>query len=248
MLHRHLTLSLSLVALVGSAPVFADTWSGELSRGGQIEVDPATNKPWISTPEGAHVPLWDGVHRLQDGSTVTVREGVMVPNEEVLRLRDDYRPEKAFVGEAGSACDKLVRKVCGFENECSDAQGCAHAKQLQQFADEEMQERTRPGFASRFVEVPGQCREALQNAEYFKPCNKGLAGGKPTPCAELVNKVCGDVDQCGSAVSCQPAKDLLNREYAERLSSSEPGGGEAPTSGQCRQALKDSGFFAPCNP
>ena len=248
MLHRHLILSLSLVTLTASGPALAETWTSELSRGGQIEVDPATNKPWISTPEGAHVPLWNGVYRLQDGSSVTVREGVMVPNEEVLQLRDQYRPEKAFVGEPGSSCDQLVRKVCGFDNECSDAEGCAHAKQLQQFADEEMQERNRPGFASRFVEVPGQCREALQNEALFKPCNKGSAGGKPTPCAELVNKVCGDADQCAEQAACRPAKDLFDREYAERLSSSEPSGGEAPTSEQCRQALKDNAFFAPCSP
>ena len=111
MLHRYLNFSLSFVALLASGPVLPESWTSELSRGGHIEVDPATNKPWISTPEGAHVPLWNGVHRLQDGSTVTVREGVMVPNEEVLQLRDHYRTEKAFVGEPGFSCDQLVRKV-----------------------------------------------------------------------------------------------------------------------------------------
>lgn len=247
MLHRHLFFSLLFFILTGPAPLSAQTWTSELYDGARLEVDTTTNKPRLHSPEGADVPLWDGVHQLRDGTTVIVRDGVMVPNEQVLELRDQYPPKQGFVGEAGLVCQQLVRKVCGFDDECSDALGCTHARQLQQFADEELQERERPGFSARFIETPSLCREALQNEAYFKPCNKGRQGGKPTPCAELVTKVCGDADQCAKRAACRPAKDLLNREYTERLSSAEPGT-EAPASGQCRQAVKDSGFFAACSP
>jgi hypothetical protein len=247
MLHRHLILSLPILIVTGPGALLAQTWTSELYDGARLEVDTTTNKPRLYSPDGAEVPLWDGVHQLRDGTTVTVREGVMVPNEQVLELRDQYPRKEGFVGEAELACQQLVRKACGFDDECSDAVVCAHARQLRQFADEELQERERPGFSARFIETPSQCREALQNEAYFKPCNKGQQGGKPTPCAELVTKVCGDGDQCATRAACRPAKDLLDREYKERLSSATPGT-ESPASGQCRQALQDNGFFAACSP
>jgi hypothetical protein len=248
MLHRNLVLVLFGVSLAGWGPVSSRTWEGELYGGGRVEVDTATNKPVYHGPEGAQVPLWDGVHQLQDGRTITVRDGVMVPNEQVLDLRHGFAKEEGFVGETESSCEQLVRKVCGFADECSDAPGCAHARQLRQFAREELDERSEPGYSARFIEVPGQCREALRNEELFQPCNKDLAGGKPTPCAKLVAKVCGDRGQCAGRPSCGPAKQLLDREYAERLASPDTGADEVPTSVQCRQALEDDGFFSACSP
>jgi len=248
MLQRFLVLTLTALTLEGWAPVSGQTWTSELSYGARIEVDTTTNKPMFYSPEGAQVPLWDGVHQLKDGRTVTVRDGVMVPNEQVLDLQRGYPTEKGFVGEVESACEWLVRKVCGFDNECSDRVGCAHARQLQAFALEEFEERSRLGLSARFIEAPSQCREALRNEELFEPCNKDRMGGKKTPCGELVTKVCGDQDQCAGRAVCGPAKDLLEREFAERLAGAASTGVELPTSGQCQQALKEDGFFPSCSP
>ena len=42
-----------------------------------------------------------------------VRDGVMVPNREVLSLRHEPWREEDFIQQGFLACDKLVRKACG---------------------------------------------------------------------------------------------------------------------------------------
>ena len=87
----------------------------------------------------------------------------------------------------------------------------------------------------------------MLNETLFPPCNKELAGGELTPCAQLVRRICGDQQQCGERAACQAVRDLLEREYDERLAN---GGMEAaePTSEQCGVALADDQFAAPCTP
>ena len=244
---RHLFF-ISILVLGSTLPsvtAWAGTWDSELRSGGRIEVDPTTNKARLYSPEGANVPLWNGVHQLQDGSTVIVRDGVMVPNEEVLDLRDDWARDQRIAEEGKGYCGILVRKACGFDNECSDASICGQARQLLQFAEEERQERSRPGFSARFLELPGQCREALENESYFKPCNKDTSGGEPTFCAQLVHKVCGTEDACGDTQICVTVRELLDREYRERLTSEGPGG-FAPSAEICQKALTETSFFPDC--
>lgn len=236
---------IGLLACLVSAPVVAQSWDTQLNDGSRIEVDVTTNKATHYGADGSVVPLWDGVHELQDGRTVIVRDGVMVPNREVLGLRQEPWRQEDFIQQGFLACDKLVRKACGLGDECADTEGCRHAHSLREYADQESAESTQPGYGARFVEVPGQCRDALANEELFPACNKELLGGEPTPCAKLVRMICGEQQQCGDSASCQAVKDLLDREYDERLTNGD-GEGEVPTSVQCREALTDNQFSVPC--
>lgn len=225
---------------------WAGTWGSNLQGGGHIEVDSTTNKATLYNQQGASVPLWDGVHRLEDGSTVIIRDGVMVPNEEVLELRDEWSREQRVASEQGQAvCTKLVRKVCGLGDECASSPACTLARQLREFAEEEERERARPGFSARFLELPGQCREGLDKEAYFKPCNKETSGGERTPCAQLVSKVCGVQGGCAKTDSCGMARSLLDREYEERLAAEDPHA-SVPGSEICEQALSQGGYFSAC--
>ena len=228
-------------------PVLAQSWDSKLYDGSRIEVDVSTNKATHYGADGSVVPLWNGVHELEDGRTVIVRDGVMVPNQEVLSLRREPWREEDFIQKGFLACDKLVRKACGLGDECAGATGCGHARSLRSYAEQELEESSKPGFGARFVEVPGQCRDAMLNEALFPPCNKELAGGELTPCAQLVRRICGDQQQCAERASCRAVRDLLEREYDERLTAGNPEAAE-PTSKQCREALADNQFSIPCTP
>jgi hypothetical protein len=241
MIFRILT---SLILIFCVSIVFGQQWTNRLQDGSRIYVDPNTNKATIINKQGLATPLWDGVHRLQDGSSITVRDGVMVPNADVLKLRRTFPPQGSSFVEGLSPCVELQRKVCGLYEECADHHACAQAKQLVQFEKDEERER-KTGAAFSFREMPDKCRLALQDTDMFASCPEKRMGSKPTPCEELVIKVCGTRNQCAQQPACAPAKQLMDREYQERitaLSSNSP----TYTTGQCRTALGDKQFFIPC--
>ena len=235
-----------LVCLLAS-PVSAQSWDSQLYDGSRIEVDVTTNKATLYGEDGSVVPLWDGVHELENGRTVIVRDGVMVPNREVLNMRREPVREEDFIQQGFLACDKLVHKGCGLADECADSSGCRHARSLRSFAEQELEESSKPGFGARFAAVPAQCRDALLNETLFPPCNKELDGGELTPCAQLVRRICGDQQQCSERAACQAVRDLLEREYDERLANGTMEAVE-PTSEQCAVALADEEFATPCVP
>ncbi len=225
------------VSILISIPIvsMAQTWESQLQDGSRIRVDPNTNRGTVVTPDGARTQLWDGVHRLQDGSEITVRSGVVVPNKAILDIQRGLPPARSLREEAGvSPCRQLESLVCGPGDECADGEACGQARQLVRFEKEEKEDSI-PGFE----QAPQQCRDALQLTDYFKPC---LA--QSSPCQELVVKVCGASGQCANRPACEPARQLLEMDKQERLSSTDPSGGFS--SGQCRKALQDEDFFAAC--
>lgn len=229
-----------LVTILIAVPVLGmgGSWESELQDGSRVRVDPNTNRGTVVTPNGARTQLWDGVHRLRDGSEITVRSGVVVPNKEILDVQRGLPPSRAMgKEEGGSPCLKLMHSVCGPGDECADQPECTHARQLVQFEKEEKEDNV-PGFE----QAPQQCRDALKQEDYFKPC---LA--LPTPCQELVAKVCGTSNQCAEQPACEPAKQLLGMEKEEQLSSLDTTA-KVPSSDQCQAALQDEEFFAVCTP
>ena len=106
----------SLLALTAHA----EQWATRLETGAGVRVDPSTNRAVVNW-RGAETQLWDGIHRLEDGSTLIVRDGRVVPNENILQARRAPGPETTpsdweGVPIAGySPCEQLVRKVwrCG---------------------------------------------------------------------------------------------------------------------------------------
>lgn len=160
--------------LFGPASIAADPWTARLQQGGEVRVDPSTNRPTIVI-EGRELQLWDGVHRLQDGRELTVESGRVVPNPEILQAREPW-PEPAvpvkgagrvIVGE--SPCERLVAGVCGPNGSCSGSAACDPARQLLEMEREEQQ---RAGTPKLTTFTSGKCVEALGDA-FFTPCPQG---------------------------------------------------------------------------
>lgn len=241
-----MSLSIGLALMVAGA-LHAQTWQGQLQDGSRVQVDPNTNRPVVSSPRGVATPLWDGVHRLQDGTTITVREGVMVPNREVIELRrgPPAATTRPFAASGAPSCTVLVRKVCGLNDQCADQKACAHARQLRGIGLEEERELAASGVASGFMQTPAQCAEALRDEAFFLPCRQRIRGDTSTPCGQLVNTVCGTGNQCAGQPSCALARQLFDMEYQDQLNSLQPE--RITESGkQCRQAISDTQTFAPC--
>lgn len=165
-----LTAVLGLLAI----PVMAVDWTSGLQGGGVVTVDPDTQRASV-TRDGVTSPLWDGVHRLQDGSVMIVNHGEVVPGEPVaspyyqLPASDETDWEDALI--AGySPCEQLTHYVCGLHNECATAKACNPSRQLLAM---EQEERAKEADSSRMTYTSGQCINAKKDVEYFSACRPG---------------------------------------------------------------------------
>jgi hypothetical protein len=231
--------------LLCAQATLGESWQSRLQDGSRVEVDPRTNRATVIGKSGVATPLWDGVHRLENGSTVTIREGIIVPNVGILESRRGQLPDQgSFVVEGASPCIILQRKVCGLHDECGGKEACTQAKQLVQFDQEEIKER-RTGSAFTFRQMPTQCRQGLQDESWFAACETRQIGETLTLCEELVTKTCGARNSCIGQPSCSMARQLMEMEYQERLSSFDPDA-ETFSTGQCRKAFWDEKSFYGC--
>jgi len=234
-----LTLALLLTLPLAS---LAQTWTGSLQGGGLVTVDPNTNKATLFTDKGS-TQMWDGAHRLQDGSVIIIDNGIVTSGagSHQTPITPPVAMEPGDSAPSSSVCVELVIKVCGFNGECSDQPACSPARQLMQLERDEAWQSRSQGPNKTSV----QCREALQNEGYFIHCQQNKLLETPTACKQLVDSVCGGQDQCDTAPACSPARQLLAMETQERLASRDP---ERPTysSKRCLEALKGSDFFKRC--
>jgi hypothetical protein len=152
-----------------STSIAAD-WSSGLQGGGTVTVDPDTRRATI-TRDGVSSPLWNGVHRLQDGSAMIVNDGEVVTGASVDRPRQLPPPEPSDwegMPIAGySPCEQLSHRVCGLHNECATAESCKLAQQLLSM---ERDERSKAEDGSRMTYTSGQCVKARQDDVYFAQC------------------------------------------------------------------------------
>jgi Xaa-Pro aminopeptidase len=148
----------------------AAEWSSTLLDGSIVTVDPDTNRATV-TREGVTTPLWNGVHRTQDGSALIVNRGIAVPNESIIesrRLPPPKTEEWEDVNIVGyTPCEQLVRQVCGRQGECLDAESCDPAQQLLAMEDEE---RNNAANRNLMTFTSGQCLSAMKDREYFRQC------------------------------------------------------------------------------
>ncbi len=237
---------LCLCALLLAAPAIdAQTWRGALQRGGEIVVDPGTHRA-VRQQDGATHPLWDGVHQLEDGSTVTVRDGVAVPTEDMYRTWRGSGPPAPVYAERW--CTQLVRKTCGFDDACDTGAACLQARSLRADAQRERRELGLTRGLDAGADAPTasaeRCRLAL--AEPGFPACESLAAGAAGRCRALVRRVCGEDDACADSQACDAARQLLALETEERLAAADP---TAPsgTGHQCMEAMHND-FFTPCTP
>jgi hypothetical protein len=190
---------------------------------------------------GGIAPLWDGTHRLEDGSVIIVRDGQAVPTESMMN---------SWTAEPGSQpllqdryCDQLVRKVCGFHDECARSRPCVLARQLLGMEREE-QRRLPMGAGRRAQTMSGdKCQDALSNLA-FPACAVSVPEAEETACRKLVDQVCGTSAECGSSTPCNAARQLLEMENDERLQSANPNA-RTHTGAECQKAMGNA-FFKSC--
>jgi hypothetical protein len=228
------------VALTPITPAVAQIWQGDLERGGSVTVDGSSRRP-VYESGSVNRPLWDGVHRLRDGSTVIVRDGVAVPTPDMLRAwAGESAPEATY---ADRPCEQLVRKTCGFDQACGTAAACLTARTL--LADEGREQRGLPLSAGSHPQTgtSARCLAAITDPA-FPPCASLTRAGGDSRCRALVTQVCGAADQCATSPACDAARQLLALETDERLGNDDPAA-VSLTGRQCLQAA-DNPFFAAC--
>jgi hypothetical protein len=163
------TAILVLSGLSVSTSITAD-WSSGLQGGGTVTVDPDTRRATI-TRDGVSSPLWNGVHRLQDGSAMIINNGEVVTGLSADAPHQLPPPEPAdwegmpIVGY--SPCEQLTHRVCGLNNECASAAACNPAQQLLTM---ERGERSKAKDGSRMTFTSGQCEKSLHDESYFSRC------------------------------------------------------------------------------
>jgi hypothetical protein len=231
MLLRHIIrvfLALPLAVLADTA-----SWQGKLQDGSQIYVDSNTNKVSRSA-EGETTPLWDGVHKLDNGAVIIVRDGVVVKDRVIIDAQREQERDRL-----NAACMQLVKKVCGMHNECDAHPSCDPARQLLAMEQNELNS----SWSGVILESSTHCLEALGNETFFKACDRD-SSGQETPCEKLRSRVCGSDNQCTSREACDAAKQLISMEQQDMHSVPE---GFTYASAQCRDALaENSDYFSTC--
>ena len=227
------TLLTSLVFVCFAAQAEENAWQGHLQDGSQITIDPTTNKV-TREADGESTLLWDGVHQLDNGAVIIVRDGIVVKDNAILQLQQEE--EKRQIQEA---CMKLVRKVCGPRNECEDHPACDPARQLLQMEQDELHTE----WVDSVPESSRKCMEAQSNEAFFAPCRKRSAGMPLTPCEKLQLRVCGANDKCKHSEACDAVNQLLKMELEDRYASPN---GFSQSSEQCKNVEPDDSFFTPC--
>jgi hypothetical protein len=227
--------------VLGPGWAVAANWQAELEDGRRISVDPTTNRAVIDAGSGQGAPLWDGVHRLRDGSVVTVRSGIMVPNASMIALRDGEvpaAPEEPLHGD--DSCDALVLLTCGLDGECDDSEPCTLARQLRGMRWE-AGAGDADGGGRAWAE--DRCRTGLADPQAFPNC-EAVTQMPAQPCQKLVERTCGEQQRCERSEACQLARELATLEAQAE-------GGEVrehaeSTRQQCYKILQDHAFFPPC--
>jgi hypothetical protein len=143
-----------------------------MQGGGTVSVDPDTNRATI-TRDGVTTPLWDGTHRMSDGSVLIIRQGEVVPNQPILEAREPPKPEEEEVAGVPivgySPCEKLVRQVCGRDDQCAGVEGCNLARQL---LGMEKEERTASDSPNLTTYTSGKCRRVASDPGIFPECRQ----------------------------------------------------------------------------
>jgi hypothetical protein len=164
---------LLLVALLlpGTRLLAAD-WTSRLQDGSTVTVDPDTNRATV-TRGGVTTPLWDGSHRMQDGSQLIINRGLATPNDAIIESRrqpprevEDWE-DAPIVGY--SPCEQLVRLVCGRQDQCLSAEGCGLARQL---LDMEREERAASRNRNLMTYTSGQCLKVQDDRALFVSCSQ----------------------------------------------------------------------------
>ena len=167
-------LVLAAAVAAPALPVLAENRTSTLVGGGVVTVDPDTRRAMV-TRDGVTTPLWNGVHRMQDGSALIVNQGEAVAGVPTAGPMHQLPPPEAEDWEGAfiagySPCEQLTHYVCGPHDECATAEACAASRQLLSM---EQQERAKAADPSRMTYTSGQCQKARNDETYFSTCQAG---------------------------------------------------------------------------
>ncbi len=157
--HKSIYL-LALLAALAAPAASADSLS-HLQDGTPVVVDEASRA--VSVIQGSvRRPLWDGVYRLDNGTTMTVSGGVLI---------NQFQPPDAQMLPSGSPtrCEALVKLTCGPKEQCTKSPGCIAAQQLLKM---EAKERTPENSSVTITPTGNSCADAMGDSAYFTPCPK----------------------------------------------------------------------------
>jgi hypothetical protein len=166
-----------LAILAWPVITLAGDWQSRLQDGSVVTVDPDTNRATVQR-NGVTAPLWDGHHRTEDGSLLIIKRGIATPNKAIIESRRAPPPrvedweDAPIVGY--SPCERLVRTVCGKQDECADVEACELAWQLLTM---EQEERINSANQNLMTFTSGQCLKAKKDRELFTVCRKKSATG-----------------------------------------------------------------------
>ena len=153
---RHATRFLFPILSLLLSPMVSAT-TAQLMDGAVVDMGPPGSQVYIVKPDGGRYPLWNGVHQLSNGTTLTIRGGVLAT--------EPWSSQGAM--PMHGRCRTLVDKVCGVHGQCSDATACELARQM---ADIEARGGNAAGPAPGAPSESEQCETALRDEAYFKPC------------------------------------------------------------------------------
>jgi hypothetical protein len=233
-LYRFSLLLIVLLPLAAGAD--EGSWLGSLLDGSRITIDPSTNKA-LRTVDGVSTPLWNGVHRLNNGAVIIVRDGLVVRDVTVIEAQQEQQRDRL-----NDACMQLVTKVCGAHHECHSQPACDPARQLLAMERDELNSRW-PGAT---LESSTLCLEALANEDFFTPCDRGDDALGATACEHLAATVCGEEGTCADSQGCDAARQLIAMEHQDRYQFPDS---SSKASDQCREMLQQpTELFISCNP
>ena len=225
---------LILLILLAPVPGLKADWQPlpATQQGYELRYDPQTSR--VETRVNGQVrPMWDGVHRLENGQVLRIQNGIAVRDETVMQTE----PQAQFLRDEVSTCRRLVRRSCGLGGSSSHTDSCRHASQLLNFHNEAK-------FSDRH-KIELQCLEALDDTAFFKPCPVPPGRGWGSACFDLVVKSCGTVSQCSETEGCDLARQLQEMEYDEKLMLINTRQ-KTPTTRQCEEIFSDDEVFVPC--
>jgi hypothetical protein len=228
---RQILISLILLVL---APALVADWQPlpTTQQGYELRYDPTTSR--VETRVNGQVrPMWDGVHRLENGQVLRIRNGVAVRDETVMQSE----PRPQVLRDEVSTCRRLVRRSCGLGGTCGHTESCRHATQLLGFHNEAKH--------SDRHKIELQCLEALDDTAFFKPCPVPPGRSWGSACVDLVVKSCGTLAQCKDSEGCDLARQLQQMEYDEKLMLIDTRQ-KTPTTHQCEEIFSDDQVFVPC--
>ena len=201
-------------------------------QGNELRYDPQTSR--VETRINGQVrPMWDGVHRLEDGQVLRIQNGIAVRDATVMQSA----PRQESLRDEVSICRRLARSSCGLAGSCGHTESCRHASQLLTFHNE-------AAFGDRH-KIERQCLEALDDSVLFKPCPLPPGRSWGSACFDLVAKSCGTLGQCRETEGCDLARQLHQMEYDEKLMLLDIRQ-KTPTTRQCEEVFSDDELFLPC--